>query len=224
MKRTLWVVATMAVCVSGSYLAFAQGAAPQTPSPMMTFFITSTGPGNGADLGGLAGADRQCQTLATAVGAGDRMWRAYLSTDPMPGQLAINARDRIGPGPFVNFKGTLIAANVNDLHTLDKNFLSKQNGLNEKGQIVKGFGDTPNQHDILTGSTAEGRSFNDSADHTCSNYTSSRAAGIVRLGHFDKMGGGTNTFNSTHDSRGCSQPNLVSTGGAGLLYCFALPR
>ncbi len=185
----------------------------------MSFFVTSAGPGNGANLGGLAGADKQCQTLATAAGAGNRTWRAYLSAAAANGQPAVNARDRIGKGPWYNAKGVRVAADVADLHS-DKNQLSKDNSLTEKGAVVNGRGDNPNTHDILTGSNLDGTL---TPDATCNNWTSN-AAGAASLGHHDRQGGGTNptSWNSAHASKGCSQANLVGTGGAGLFYCFAV--
>jgi len=200
-----------------------QQPAQQTPPAPMTFFVTSVGPGNGANLGGLAGADGHCQKLAAAVGAGNRSWRAYLSTQASGGQSAVNARDRIGQGPWHNAKGEVIAQNVADLHgdiQRDRNNLHKQSALNEKGEVVSGRGDTPNRHDILTGSQSDGRAYTDSADHTCQNWMSS-VAGSAQLGHHDRVGGGNTSWNSAHASRGCSQENLRSTGGDGLLYCFA---
>jgi hypothetical protein len=187
----------------------------------MTFFVTSVGIGKGADLGGLAGADKHCQDLAAAVGAGGKTWHAYLSTQ---GSGTVNARDRIGNGPWQNAKGIVIATSVNDLHGVD-NKLSKQNDLSEKGEVINGYGDKPNRHDILTGSTAEGRAFPPEPDRTCKNYTSS-TEGSVMLGHSDKNGPGPDAFyhswNSSHPSRGCSQDGLRSTGSDGLLYCFAV--
>lgn len=189
----------------------------------MSFFITSVGLGNGANLGGLAGADKHCQQLAAAAGAGNKTWHAYLSTS---GPNAVNARDRIGQGPWYNAKGARVAQNVGDLHgdTLDQarmgNTLTKVTALSEKGEPVKGVGDTPNQHDILTGSQLDGRAYTDSADHTCKNWTSN-GEGTAQLGHFDRTGGPGVSWNSVHPSRGCSQENLVATGGAGLFYCFA---
>ena len=208
----------------GSSLVMAQAPAQKGPPPPMTFFVTSVGLGKGADLGGLAGADQHCQKLADAAGAGNRTWHAYLSTG---GQAAVNARDRIGQGPWYNAKGARVAQSVADLHgdTLDSarvgNTLTRATALSEKGESVKGFGDTPNQHDILTGSQPDGRAYTDGADHTCQNWTSS-GAGTAQLGHFDRTGGPNVSWNSAHPSRGCSQENLVSTGGAGLLYCFAI--
>jgi hypothetical protein len=204
---------------------FAQNAPPaaQAPPAPMTFFVTSVGLGNGANLGGLAGADAHCQKLATAAGAGNKTWRAYLSTQAKDGQPAVNARDRIGKGPWHNAKGELIANNVADLHgdvERDRNNVTKPSALNEKGELVNGRGDNPNQHDMLTGSTSLGNAYTDSADHTCQNWTSS-GTGTAQLGHHDRIGGGNTSWNSTHASRGCSQENLVATGGAGLFYCFA---
>ena len=204
----------------GSYLAMAQQP-PATPPPPMSFFVTSAGSGKGADLGGIAGADRICQTLATAAGS-SKTWHAYLSLG------AVNARDRIGAGPWFNAKGARIAQNVGDLHgdTLEQarrgNNINKATALNEKGEPVNGVGDTPNQHDIVTGSQLDGTAFSDGADHTCSNYSSSATTGTVQLGHHDRTGGGNTSWNSTHPSRGCSQENLVATGGAGRFYCFAI--
>jgi hypothetical protein len=187
----------------------------------MSFFITSAGPGNGANLGGLAGADAHCQKLAAAAGAGNRTWRAYLSTGGGGDQKATNAKDRIGAGPWHNAKGVQIAANVAELHS-DKNNLTKDTQLNEKGEVVNGRGDTPNRHDILTGSQLDGTAFTDGADHTCQNWTGS-GDGSAQVGHHDRQGGGQNptSWNSAHASRGCSQENLRGTGGDGLFYCFA---
>ena len=193
----------------------------------LSFFVTSEAVGNGADLGGLAGADAHCQKLATAAGAGTKTWHAYLSTQAIDGQAAVNARDRIGQGPWYNFKGATVAKSVADLHgdTLDNarlgNNLSRSTVLTEKGESIKGAGDKPNQHDILTGSQADGTAYSDGADHTCKNFTSSAAEGSAQLGHFDRTGGGNTSWNSAHGSKGCSQDNLISTGGAGYLYCFA---
>jgi hypothetical protein len=192
----------------------------------MTFFITSVGPGKGADLGGLEGADRQCQSLAQAVGAGDRTWRAYLSTQAVGGAQVVNARDRIGRGPWQNAKGVTIAKDVDELH--GNNQLTKQTALNEKGETVNGRGDTPNRHDILTGSTPEGRAFPPDDDRTCGNWMKS-AQGAAMVGHHDRMGlrddDASKSWNSSHPSRGpdggCSQADLRSTGGDGLFYCFA---
>ncbi len=206
-------------------LAFLCVAPAQAQQANMTFFVTSVGPGKGADLGGLAGADRQCQQLAQSAGAGAKTWHAYLSTQ---GDGAVNARDRIGKGPWTNAKGVVVAANVDDLHSAN-NKLSKQNNLSEKGDVINGRGDTPNRHDILTGSTADGKAFPADKDMTCKNYTSS-AQGSVMLGHNDRQGltddPPAKSWNSSHPSRGpdggCSQADLRSTGGDGLMYCFAV--
>jgi hypothetical protein len=231
MTRIASVVAAYTVTVLlGSYLALAQvEPAQRNPSPQrpMSFFVTSIGMGKGADLGGLAVADAHCQMLAAAVGAGNHTWRAYLSTQARGNQPAVNARDRIGQGPWYNSKGAAIAQNQAELHgdtielaRLGSN-LFKQSALNEKGQVVNGAGDAPNTHDMLTGSQTDGRAYSDSADHTCNNWTSS-GAGTAQLGHSDRTGGGNTSWNSAHPSRGCSQENLVSTGGTGLFYCFAI--
>ncbi|MCC6780953.1 MAG: lectin [Hyphomicrobiales bacterium] len=189
----------------------------------MTFFITSVGSGKGADLGGIAGADAHCQRLAQAAGAGNRTWRAYLSNFAPPGVTPINARDRIGNGPWHNAKGVQIAANVDDLHS-DNNKVNKETALNEKGEVVKGRGDTPNQHDIMTGSQMDGRAFPGNINVTCNNWTSS-TFGSAMLGHHDRQGIADTVFqrswNSSHMSRSCSQPDLIATGGNGLFYCFA---
>jgi hypothetical protein len=190
----------------------------------MGFFITSEGSGKGGDLGGLAGADALCQRLATAAGAGSRTWRAYLSSPASAGKPAVNARDRIGPGPWFNAKGELIARNVADLHgdnERDRNNIHKLSALNEKGEVVSGRGDTPNRHDILTGSDSLGRLAAGAEDNSCSAWTSSSATGGAMVGHHDRNGGGNTSWNSVHRSRGCGQDNLKATGGDGLLYCFA---
>jgi hypothetical protein len=188
----------------------------------MTFFVTSAGSGAGANLGGLAGADKQCQTLAAAAGAGNRTWRAYLSAGARDGQPAVNARDRIGSGPWRNAKGEVIATSVADLHS-DNNKITKETALTEKGAQVPGVGDTPNQHDILTGSAADGTLMVGEGDTTCGNWTSTSADGAAQVGHHDRRGlnAGVNSWNAVHASRGCSQENLVATGGSGRLYCFA---
>jgi hypothetical protein len=200
---------------------------PAPPPQPMSFFVASAGSGTGANLGGLAGADRICQTLASAAGGGGKTWHAYLSAAAASGQPAVNARDRIGAGPWYNAKGARIAQNVGDLHgdTLEQarrgNNISKATALTEKGDPINGVGDTPNRHDMITGSQLDGTAFTDGADHTCGNYTNA-GAGTVQLGHHDRTGGGNTSWNSTHPSRGCSQENLVATGGAGLFYCFAI--
>jgi hypothetical protein len=188
----------------------------------MTFFVTSVGIGKGGDLGGLVGADQHCQDLAQAVGAGNRNWRAYLSTQASGGRAAVNARDRVGRGPWQNAKGVVIAKSVDELH--GNNNLTKQTALNEKGMVVNGSGDRPNMHDALTGTQMDGTAFSAAEDRTCGNWTKS-AAGSAMLGHIDRQGLADTvqqrSWNSAHPSRGCSQPDLVSSGGAGLLYCFA---
>jgi len=193
----------------------------------MTFFITSAGSGKGADLGGLKGADQHCQSLAQAAGAGSHTWHAYLSTSASGGEAAVNARDRIGKGPWKNTKGVVIAKDVDELH--GTNNLNKQTALTEKGEPVNGRGDTPNMHDILTGSQMDGRAFTGSDDMTCRNWTSS-GEGAAMLGHHDRQGlrddDASKSWNSSHLSRGtgggCSQEALRSTGGNGLFYCFAV--
>jgi hypothetical protein len=190
----------------------------------MTFFVTSVGSSNGADLGGLVGADQHCQQLAEAAGAGDHTWRAYLSTQSMGGQSAVNARDRIGQGPWHNANATLIASNLTELHGTNK--ITKQTALTEKGEIVNGRGDSPNMHDILTGTQSDGTAFAGSEDRTCGNWTESGAQGAAMLGHHDRQGLSDDppakSWNSSHLSRGgCSQTALKGTGGAGLFYCFA---
>jgi hypothetical protein len=187
----------------------------------MSFFITSVGPGDGANLGGLKGADAHCQKLATDVKAGNRTWRAYLSTSASGADKPTNAKDRIGPGPWYNAKGVLIAQDVAELH--GENKLTKETQLNEKGEVVNGRGDKPNRHDILTGSQLDGTAFTDASDHTCNNWTSN-STGSAEVGHHDRQGGGANptSWNSAHPSKGCSQENLRGTGGDGLFYCFAV--
>jgi hypothetical protein len=187
--------------------------------PGMSFFISSTGSGKGADFGGLAGADKHCQSLAAAAGAGKRTWRAYLSTS---GAKPVNARDRIGKGPWRNAKGEVIAKNVKELHANPN--INKQTGLTEKGEPVNGRNDSPNKHDILTGSQADGTAFPEGEDRTCGNWTKS-GEGAAMVGHHDRIGlrddDASRSWNSSHASRGCSDPALQSSGGAGLIYCFA---
>ena len=184
----------------------------------MSFFVTSVGVGDGANLGRLEGADAHCQALAEAVGAGGRTWAAYLSTQ---GDGAVNARDRIGAGPWINAAGTPIAASVDELHS-DANGITKETALNERGEVVNGRGDESNEHDILTGSQQDGTAFAGTEDMTCSNWTSN-GEGSAMVGHHDLIGNpeGINFWNHSHGSRGCGQEALVGTGGAGLLYCFA---
>src|SRR3954452_11237337 len=190
----------------------------------MTFFVTSTGSGaRGADLGGIDGADRVCQTLATAAGAGGKTWHAYLSTQGTGGAQAVNARDRIGRGPWQNAAGVVIAKDVAELH--GQNNLTKATALTDKGERVNGRGDTPNEHDILTGTQADGTAFPPGEDRTCGNWTRSGTEGSAMLGHHDRTGlddsPEAHSWNTSHLSRGCTQDGLKSTGGAGRLYCFA---
>ncbi len=211
--------------------AYGQGqapAAPAAPPPPMSFFITSAGSGDGANLGGLAGADKICQTLGAAAGQGNRTWRAYLSQSAAGALPPVNARDRIGNGPWYGARGNMVAMNQNELHgdTIEmarqSNRVNKNSARTEKGEVVKGVGDMPNEHDMLTGSTLDGRAYTDGMDHTCNNWTSGAdGMGSAQVGHHDKIGNGSGSWNSAHASRGCSQPNLVATGGAGLFFCFA---
>ncbi len=212
MKKMLFI-AVILLSALGAYAALAQDA-----DPRMSFFITSMGSGEGADLGGLVGADQHCQALAESVGVGNKTWRAYLSTT---GQGAVNARDRIGSGPWYNAKGIQVAENVDDLHS-DSNNLTKETSINEKGEVVNGRGDDPNRHDILTGSQLDGTFLAGDDDTTCQNWTAS-GEGSARVGHHDRTGGGEHptSWNSAHGSRGCSQENLRGSGGDGLFYCFA---
>ncbi len=203
-------------------LGVAACASKSSPQSDMSFFVTSVGSGKGADLGGLAGADKHCQTLAQAAGAGGKTWRAYLSTS---GAGGFNARDRIGSGPWQNAKGIVVAYNMDELH--GANNLTKQTALTEKGAVVNGRGDTPNTHDVLTGSTVDGRAFPATPDMTCGNYTKSGTEGAVMVGHSDRTGltedDVARSWGASHASRGgCSQAALISTGGAGLFYCFAV--
>jgi hypothetical protein len=205
-------------------LSLGLSAAAQAQQSSMTFFLTSAGPGKGGDLGGLEGADRHCQQLAQTAGAGSQTWHAYLSTQ---GANAVNARDRIGRGPWRNAKGDVIAQSVDDLHSAS-NKINKQTALNEKGEPINGRGDTPNRHDVLTGSQPDGQAFAAGEDRTCGNWTKS-GQGSAMVGHHDRQGlrddDASKSWNSSHPSRGpdggCSQADLKSTGGDGLLYCFA---
>jgi len=217
------LVCITAALVAGALAAPAhaqQPSAPQPPqSPDMTFFVTSAGPGKGADLGGIEAADRYCAQLAATAGAGNKTWRAYLSTQAADGKPAVNARDRIGTGPWQNFKGEVVAQNIDDLHG-DNNKLGMQTSLTENGRMIPGVGFAPNRHDALTGSQADGRAFPPGGDRT---------QGSAMLGHVDRRGlrddAASHSWNSSHPSRGpdggCSQNDLRSTGGDGLFYCFA---
>ena len=217
MRKLIPMIIVAAIATAGSVLVHAQA------SPKMTFFITSVGSGDGANLGGLAGADKHCQTLAAAAGAGAKKWQAYLSAAAADGKPAVNARDRIGKGPWYNAKGELVAKDVADLHG-EASAFTKQSALDEKGQVVNGRGDTPNKHDILTGSKQDGTvADGPAATATCGNWTSN-GEGSAAVGHFDRTGGGAapTSLNAAHNSKGCSQENLRGTGGDGLFYCFAV--
>ena len=220
-------LATCLVFAAASLALLAASSAP-AQSADTTFFLTSSGPGKGGDLGGIEGADRHCQTLAQAAGAGAKTFHAYLSTQGIDGKPAVNARDRIGKGPWQNAKGVVIAKDVTELHSASNN-LTKQTALSEKGEVINGRGDTPNRHDVLTGSQADGTAFAPGEDRTCKNWTSS-TQGSAMLGHSDRIGlrddDASKSWNASHPSRGpdggCSQADLKSTGGDGLLYCFAV--
>jgi hypothetical protein len=210
------LIAAVLIATLGVSVVFGQESAQQ--GHPMTFFVTSVGLGDGANLGGLEGADAHCQALAEEAGAGDRTWRAYLSTEEPDGR-GVSARDRIGLGPWHNALGELVASDLDQLH-ISPNIL-KRTALDENGNLVKGRGDTPNEHDILTGTQADGTAyFPDDDDHTCNNWTSNDE-GSAQVGHHDRHGGGNTSWNSAHSTSGCSQEGLISTGGAGLLYCFA---
>ena len=219
---------TRALAATTAAIALLTACASTPTSGPMSFFVSSTGSGKGADLGGLAGADALCQKLATSAGAGGKTWRAYLSapgTFPSPGNAgtpSVNARDRIGTGPWFNAKGELIARDVAHLH--NGNNLSKETALDERGKVVNGRGDNPNEHDILTGSRADGTAFAPQTDTTCKAWTSS-GEGSAIVGHHDRIGplpeNWAKSWNFSHQSAGCSQEALVRTGGAGRLYCFA---
>ena len=219
--RIKWLALALVVMTLTTLASFGVSAQQN----QMSFFVTSAGSGNGANLGGIAGADKICQNLAAAAGAGNRTWHAYLSSGAAAGQPAVNAKDRIGKGPWMNVKGVVIAKSVADLHS-DNNNLKKDTALTEKGTVVNGVGDTPNQHDILTGSQSDGTLAMgaDGGPATCSNWTAATdGMGAAQLGHVDRMGRGAtgSSWNNAHPSRGCSQANLVATGGNGYLYCFA---
>ena len=221
------IASRLALAAAAATIVLAAGQAARAQSANTSFFVTSVGIGNGGNLGGLAGADNQCQTLAQAAGAGGKTWHAYLSTQAADGKPAENARDRIGKGPWQNAKGAVIAKDVAELH--GANNLTKQTALSEKGDVTNGRGDTPNRHDILTGSQADGTAFAAGEDRTCKNWTSS-TQGAAMLGHADRQGlrddDASKSWNTSHPSRGpdggCSQKDLISTGGDGLMYCFAI--
>ena len=218
---------TMCLMLAATSLALLTASSAPARSADTTFFVTSSGPGKGGDLGGIEGADKHCQTLAQAAGAGARTFHAYLSTQGIDGEPAVNARDRIGKGPWQNAKGTVIAKDVAELHGASNN-LTKQTALSEKGDVINGRGDTPNRHDVLTGSQADGTAFAAGEDRTCRNWTSS-TRGSAMVGHSDRIGlrddDASKSWNASHPSRGpdggCSQADLKSTGGDGLFYCFA---
>jgi hypothetical protein len=218
MKNTI----VASIVLVAALLSLSWIASSQEQKSAMTFFITSVGSGKGADLGGLAGADKHCQALAQAAGAGDRAWRAYLSASAADGKPAVNARDRIGNGPWHNAKGAIVAKNVDELH--GENNINRDSALSEKGDRINARGDKPNMHDILTGSQRDGRAFAGDEDRTCRNWTSS-GEGATMVGHHDRMGlrddEASRSWNSSHPSRGCSQEALRSSGGNGLFYCFA---
>jgi len=215
-------VAVVALSMSNGKLQAQQKGPPQFPN--MTFFITSTGATNGADFGGLEGADKHCQALAAKAGAGARTWRAYLSQQAEGGKPAVNARDRIGKGPWVNAAGVQIAANLADLHDPDKNRINEETGLAENGKKIPGRRFAVNQHDILTGTQADGTAPPAGKDLTCGNWTRS-GEGSAMVGHHDREGlrddAPSKSWNASHPSRGCSHPLLKASGGAGLIYCFA---
>ena len=214
----------MKLALVASATAVLGACAPMSSSSQnpMSFFLTSANPGNGADLGGLAGADAYCQKLAASVNAGGKNWRAYLSTTASGATPAVNARDRIGRGPWQNAKGEVVAANLDELHGANK--LTKQTALTEKGTVISGRGDPVNMHDVLTGSTPEGRVATAAGDTTCSNWSQS-GAGSAIVGHHDRTGldesAPAKSWNASHATRGCGMDALKATGGAGLYYCFA---
>ena len=224
MQRTLLVM-------TGLSALFGCATESVPPGPgNMTFFVTSAGPGKGADLGGLAGADRYCQSLASAAGAGNRTWRAYLSTQApaLNDPKFVNARDRIGTGPWHNAKGVMVAKSVEDLHSASNN-LTKQTALDERGNLVNGRTEKPNKHDILTGSREDGTAFAGASfmpDMTCGNWTKGGTDGSAMTGHHDREGPidspWATSWNSAHPTLGCSQEKVRPTGGDGLLYCFAV--
>lgn len=221
MNSKIIISAIAAIAMGSVAVIAAQAGEAQQP---MSFFITSTVPGTG-NLGGLAGADQICQNLAAAAGAGNRTWHAYLSQEQRGNTPRVNARGRIGQGPWYNAKGQLIASNVGDLHgdaQRDRNTIRKLTALDEKGNQVNGVGDMPNQHDMMTGSDSDGRAWTDGLDHTCNNWTSATDENRATLGHHDRQGGNNTSWNSAHMSQGCSNAALVRTGGAGRFYCFAI--
>ena len=215
MKKVVLKIAACAVAAVG-----VAAAVSHAQDSEMSFFLTSAGPGDGANLGGLEGADAHCTALAEAAGVEGKTWRAYLSTT---GSGGVNARDRIGSGPWYNANGVMVASDVDDLHS-DNNKLSKDNSISEMGDVINGRGDSPNRHDILTGSSMDGMAYDTGDDSTCQNWSTSSGDGSARVGHHDRTGGGQNptSWNDAHGSRGCGQADLQGTGGDGLFYCFAI--
>jgi hypothetical protein len=213
----------LSILALAALVSFGSSTSLKAQPSEMSFFVTSVGPGDGANLGGLAGADQHCQNLATAAGAGNRTWRAYLSAVGVGTAQCVNARNRIGNGPWLNARGVIIASNVDQLH--NDNNVNKETAITETGAIVNGRGDNPNMHDILTGSTMDGRCFPPGNDTTCGNWTRN-GDGSAQVGHHDRQGlddsAAARSWNSSHPSRGCSQSALQSTGGNGLFYCFAI--
>jgi hypothetical protein len=226
MKTIKYALVPLAVALFAGSAAAQQPQAQQANQPPpqpMSFFVTSVGKGDGANLGGLAGADAHCQSLAGAAGRGNATWRAYLSAGAQGANGVVHARDRIGRGPWFNARGALIASNVEDLHA-DRNNIRKPTALNEKGEEVNGVGNQPNIHDMLTGSDSTGRlPAGNVALTTCNNWTSNSAGNAI-VGHHDRLGGPNASWNAVHSTRSCSQDDLVATGGAGLLYCFAVQQ
>lgn len=222
MNRSSIIAGIAGLILAGGIAAVARSQSSSAAN--MTFFVTSAGPGRGGDLGGLAGADAHCQSLAQAAGAGGRTWRAYLSVQAAGGQPAVNARDRIGMGPWRNAQGIVVAQSIGDLHS-DSNNLTKQTALTERGEVVSGRGDPVNNHDVMTGSQPDGTAFAAGEDRTCRNWTSS-TEGSAMVGHSDRIGlndsAPMRSWNTSHPSRGCSMEGLRTTGGAGLFYCFAI--
>ncbi len=224
MNSKIVISAIAAIAMGSVAVIAAQAGEAQQPQQPMSFFIAGTVPGTG-NLGGLAGADQICQNLAAAAGAGNRTWHAYLSQEQRGNTPRVNARGRIGQGPWYNAKGALVASNVGDLHgdaQRDRNTIRKLTGLDEKGNPINGVGDMPNQHDMMTGSDSDGRAWTDGLDHTCNNWTSATDENRATLGHHDRQGGNNTSWNSAHMSQGCSNAALVRTGGAGRFYCFAI--
>lgn len=225
MKKNAYMIITLVALFIAVGSVYLYAKKQDSKTNQMTFFLTSINPGKGADLGGLAGADSYCQALAKSAGAGEKTWRAYLSTTSSGGNAGLNARDRIGNGPWQNFKGEIIAKNLDELH--GSNNINKQTALTEKGQVVNGRGDTPNVHDVLTGSGPDGRVITGDGDTTCGNWTKN-TEGSAMVGHHDRIGTSdtieAKSWNSSHLSRGCDLEALASSGGRGLFYCFAVTQ